>query len=134
MLSVTKIFRFEAAHRISNYQGACSNIHGHSYVLHVTVSSAISRETDMIFDFKELKKLVNEEIISKMDHALLIKKSNTNIQLSDGFKVLYLDNEPTAEMMLGFMADKLLSVLPSDVTLKRLRLYETESSYADWEP
>lgn len=133
MLSITKIFRFEAAHRISNYDGPCSNIHGHSYELQVTISGTLNHETDMLFDFKQLKRIVEEEIISKMDHALLLKKNN-HTQLSDGLKVLLLDHEPTAEVMLSFMANKLITVIPEPIKLIRLRLYETESSFAEWTP
>ena len=36
-LSITKIFRYEAAHALMGYDGLCANIHGHSYRLEVTV-------------------------------------------------------------------------------------------------
>lgn len=39
MLQLTKIFHFEMAHAIDGYAGACKNIHGHTYELHVTVSA-----------------------------------------------------------------------------------------------
>ncbi len=38
MLQITKIFRFEMAHAVFGYAGKCSHIHGHSYVLHVTIT------------------------------------------------------------------------------------------------
>lgn len=61
MLMVTKIFQFEMAHAIYGYPGACKNIHGHSYELHVTVSADYKKrsyipDTGFIIDFKELKK------------------------------------------------------------------------------
>ena len=40
MITITKIFRFEAAHAIHGYPGACANLHGHSYELHVRVAGA----------------------------------------------------------------------------------------------
>ena len=36
-IEVTKIFRFESAHNLPNYEGDCANLHGHSYKLEVTV-------------------------------------------------------------------------------------------------
>jgi 6-pyruvoyltetrahydropterin/6-carboxytetrahydropterin synthase len=48
MISVTKIFNFEMAHDLFGYIGACSNIHGHSYVLHVMVKSAKERENKLV--------------------------------------------------------------------------------------
>ena len=36
IIRVTKEFRFEMAHALWNYDGPCSNVHGHSYILYVT--------------------------------------------------------------------------------------------------
>ncbi|MDZ7648354.1 MAG: 6-carboxytetrahydropterin synthase [Cytophagales bacterium] len=45
VISLTKIFRFETAHAILHYQGACKNVHGHSYELHVTVKATQPTES-----------------------------------------------------------------------------------------
>jgi 6-pyruvoyltetrahydropterin/6-carboxytetrahydropterin synthase len=36
-IRLTKEFRFEMAHALWNYDGLCKNLHGHSYILNVTV-------------------------------------------------------------------------------------------------
>ena len=59
MTTVTKLFEFEACHHLPHYDGACHNLHGHSYKLEVTVSGQVSKnENDpkcgMIIDFKDL--------------------------------------------------------------------------------
>ncbi|HET7115919.1 MAG TPA: 6-carboxytetrahydropterin synthase, partial [Hanamia sp.] len=77
MISVTKIFNFEMAHALHNYEGSCANIHGHSYILHVTVKSTKERESELvppgfIIDFKELKEIVNTKVISLLDHKLVL--------------------------------------------------------------
>ena len=133
MLSITKIFHFETAHRISNYNGQCSNIHGHSYELQVTVAGIPNKESDIIFDFKDLKKVVESEIINPFDHALLLKKGTSDFESIMGMKIILLDKEPTAERMLEFMVDKLDGKLPENIKLKRLKLFETKTSYAEWE-
>ena len=67
------------AHAIYGYPGACKNIHGHSYELHVTVSPA-EREKDyipapgFILDFRELKKLVISTVIETLDHKLVLSR------------------------------------------------------------
>ena len=133
MLSITKIFNFETAHRISNYNGQCSNIHGHSYELHVTVTGIPDAKSDIIFDFKELKKVVETEIINPFDHALLLKKGTTNIESINEMKIVLLDKEPTAERMLEYMVNKMSNHLPEGIKLNRLKLFETKTSYAEWE-
>lgn len=119
-VSVTKKFTFEACHNLLNYDGACSKLHGHSYKLFVTVSGYIYPQSKtirdcMVLDFKELKSLVNKEIVDKLDHSYL-----------NDFYV-----QPTAEVMASNMFDYIKSILPKDCTLEKVRLYETEDSYAE---
>ena len=57
MLTVTKHFGFEACHHLPYYEGACHNVHGHSYKLDVTVGGQIIKDgpkQGMIIDFKDL--------------------------------------------------------------------------------
>lgn len=135
MLSITKIFHFEAAHTISCYQGQCKNIHGHSYELHVTISGTELNETNMLIDFKELKKIVQINVTSDFDHALILKSSDENKLIYEKMstKILWVKSEPTAEFMVMEMAKRIAPNLPENILLKKLKLYETASCYAEWE-
>ncbi|MBS9524472.1 6-carboxytetrahydropterin synthase QueD [Litoribacter ruber] len=134
MLSITKIFEFEAAHRISNYNGACKFIHGHTYKLHVTLTGNMIEGEDMVMDFKKLKNIVRNYILEPMDHALILKdteENRDNYQNTDG-KIFWMNTEPTAERMILWMADILIDKLPDRVRLQNLKLYETSTSFAEW--
>lgn len=135
MLSVTKIFTFEAAHAISDYDGACKNIHGHSYKLHVTVTSKKGLTNSMVIDFKQLKKIVQQSILNDYDHALMLKINKINLAATQviGTKLLWFDEEPTAENILLDMAKKLQLNLPDNIVLKELKLHETETCFATWQ-
>jgi len=65
-----KEFTFDAAHRLEQYHGKCETLHGHTYRLRVTVEGKPDEE-GMVMDFLELKKLVNENVLSRLDHAYL---------------------------------------------------------------
>ena len=57
---VTKEFTFEMAHALWNYDGACKNIHGHSYHLFISIIGEPLQDEDnpkfgMVIDFKDLK-------------------------------------------------------------------------------
>ncbi|MCR2042948.1 6-carboxytetrahydropterin synthase QueD [Anaerosalibacter massiliensis] len=65
-----KEFEFDAAHNLIHYHGKCEKLHGHTYRLVVKLEGKPDEE-GMIFDFVELKNIVNEKIISKFDHAYL---------------------------------------------------------------
>ena len=123
MRSITKIFTFEACHHLPHYEGACHNLHGHSYKLEVTVGGAIETSTlnpkcGMIMDFKDLKKIVNEVAIDKYDHS----------NLNDFFP------NPTAEIMVKQIAMDVMSKLPVNVFLMSCKLWETSTSYAEYSP
>lgn len=139
MLSLTKIFHFEMAHAICGYPGSCKNIHGHSYELEVTVTGDKENQNyitapGFILDFKELKQLVTSSIIKTFDHKLILSGSylNQNPAIKSQENLIVLEAEPTAENLLIYMAKILRNVLPEEVKLVRLRLYETKDSYAEW--
>jgi len=67
---LTKIFTFEAAHKLTKYHGKCERMHGHSYKLEVTIEGE-SQENGMILDFGVLKKIVKEQVLNKLDHYTL---------------------------------------------------------------
>lgn len=115
-VSVTKCFNFEAAHHLPDYNGACHRLHGHSYKLEVTVSGTVDDYSGMLLDFSILKKIVKEHIVDKFDHRYL----------NDFYDV------PTAEnMVIDFfrILEQPLSTI--GIVLESVRLWETESSYAE---
>ena len=72
MIQLTKIFHFEMAHAIDGYPGACKNIHGHSYELHVQVNSGNHSNEyiegiGLAIDFKDIKNIVKSHIIDAFD-------------------------------------------------------------------
>lgn len=119
--SVCKVFSFEAAHFLPNYKGKCSNLHGHHWVLEVKVTGFVSPETGMVIDFVDLKNLVNDEVISKLDHTCLNEVLEGQV-----------DN-PTCENLLDWIWTKLSPIgsWTGKVKLVKLRLWETPDSYAE---
>lgn len=141
MLAVTKIFHFEMAHAIYGYSGDCKNIHGHSYKLHVTVAGkhaidSFLSSTGFIIDFKLLKQLVNENIVSRLDHKLVLSKAFiTAHPLTEKLEnLLILDMEPSAENLIIYIQTLISSKLPEHIQLLELTLYETADSYVRWSP
>ncbi len=139
MLQVTKIFHFEMAHALAGYEGACKNIHGHSYELHVTVLKSWDDQQYLpspgfVIDFKEIKKLVNEYVIKELDHKLLLSKAYLGKQshLCTLENLVIWEAEPTAENILIFIRRVLEKHLSASIQLAGLKLFETKDSYAEW--
>lgn len=140
-IRITKEFRFEVAHALWGYDGACRNIHGHSYLLYVTLigrplSDPTHPKFGMVMDFSVLKKIVSEVVIDPYDHALMVRKGTPHAELAKNSelvgKVMELDYQPTCENMVKDFAEKISAQLPQDVNLHSVRLHETATSYAEW--
>jgi 6-pyruvoyltetrahydropterin/6-carboxytetrahydropterin synthase len=119
MITVTKRFKFEAAHFLPGYDGDCCRIHGHSYKLEITVVRS-TLDNDMVIDFKTLNQLVKYHIINRWDHYCLNELQE------------FKEERPTAENMVTIVYSILEKELPEKIKLKAIRLWETEDSYAEW--
>ena len=111
LLTVSKTFRFEAAHKLIGYDGDCANLHGHSYVLEIQVKGVVD-EQGFVMDFKELKHFVQTKVIDLLDH----------VYLNDIIK------NPTAENIVIWIVRK----LQQDLMIHKVRLWETVDSYCEW--
>ena len=144
VIRLTKEFTFEAAHMLEGYDGLCREIHGHSYRLFVTikgepVATPESPKYGMVIDFGVLKRIVNEQIIDRLDHSFTMRNTPDAEQIASSLgigcrfsKIVMVDYQPTCEIMLADFAERLRGALPEGVSLYSLRLHETATSYAEW--
>ena len=139
VLRITKEFRFEGAHALMGYDGRCRNLHGHSYILYVTVkgeplNGTTSPKEGMVVDFKILKSIVNENIIDIFDHALILRKDAALAkEIAEEYaNVVIVDFQPSTENLICHFAETLRNALPQGIELYSLRLHETASSYVEW--
>lgn len=141
LVRVTKRFTFEMAHALRCHDGMCAQIHGHSYVLDVTLNGTPREEPGdpkdgMVIDFAELKKLVNAAVIMHYDHALVLHASDREMVAADHElfgRVRFTPWQPTCENVLLDIVDRLHKVIPVAARLHRVRLQETATSWAEWD-
>ena len=129
MIYITRKLEFCASHRLYNPEysdeknaevfGLCNNPngHGHNYVMEVTVRGEVHPETGMVLDLKALKKLVNEEIILKVDH----KNLNVDVPFLKGVI-------PTAENLAIRFWEALEPKIDSG-QLHEIKLYESDRNF-----
>jgi len=129
MIYITRRLEFCASHRLYNPRfsdqenaeifGLCNNPngHGHNYVLEVTVKGDVAPDTGMVLDLKALKKLINREIIDKVDHK------NLNVDVA-----FLKDVIPTAEN-IAIKFWELIEPKIENGVLHELKLYESERNY-----
>jgi 6-pyruvoyltetrahydropterin/6-carboxytetrahydropterin synthase len=132
MIYVTRRAEFAASHYYHNPQfsaeenrrifGKCNNPHGHghNYTVEVTVGGEVDSTTGMVMDLKELKKLLEKEVLEVMDHRFLNKEVPA-----------FATTIPTTENI----AIEIWRLLAPKLTLgklHRIRLYETPDLFVDY--
>lgn len=135
LLRISKIFEFQMAHSLSGYDGKCSNIHGHNYRFVVTlqgqpIDNLNNAKNGMVIDFGDVKHIVQQKIIDIFDHALVVPQHSPFASI-EGTKKVVTDFQPTSENLLIHFASLLEGCFPERIELYSLRLYETDTSYAE---
>lgn len=129
------------AHTLYKYDGLCRNIHGHSYQLEVTIAGEPRNEPGhpkdgMVLDFSELKNIVKMQVVNRFDHALMVSRlvpeKQQELLRQTTERIIVVDFQPTSENIVIYISEILQQHLPAGVNLFGIRLYETETSFAEW--
>ncbi len=130
LVYATRRFTFSAAHRYwrddwtaeenARVFGNLTAVHGHNYVLEVTVRGPVDSRTGMVMDLAELKRLVGEAVIARFDHADL----NRDPLFASG-------SIPTTENVVRALWDLLAPKLGAE-RLYRLRLWENPTFHVEY--
>jgi 6-pyruvoyltetrahydropterin/6-carboxytetrahydropterin synthase len=144
VLTITRKLEFDAGHRIPDHRSQCRNLHGHRYVLEITLRGDVvdtegASDRGMVMDFADVKSLAMEHLVSRWDHAFLVFEGDTRVReflesMAD-HKTVVLDRIPTVEN-LGAIAFEILAKVYDahygvNLRLQQVRLYETPNCWAD---
>ncbi|WP_239365357.1 6-carboxytetrahydropterin synthase QueD [Snodgrassella communis] len=138
MFKIAKEFQFDACHMLDGHQGKCHNLHGHTYRLIVEVSSPLQPQgssKEMVMDFADIKTIINQHIISQLDHAYLYDETNNNERRIAALlkqmqrKVFAFPCRTTAEGISRFIFNQLTAYLP----VSKITLWETPTSYCEYQ-
>ena len=121
---ITKQYKFCAAHRYWNNRwtetenfenfGDDIYLHGHNYNLDITISGEINTDSGFIVNLQKLNNIVQENVISIMDHSQIEKDI-------DWFE----NRQPSTENMVVFIWERLVGKIPSPAKLHSIKLQET---------
>jgi len=132
MVYLTRKAEFSASHYYHNPEftpeenqrifGKCNNPngHGHNYTLEVTVKGQVDQRSGFVVDLKQLKDIMNREVIDAMDHRFL------NKEVAD-----FKDAIPTTENLAISIWRRLEPKLKL-AELHRVRVYETPDLFVDY--
>jgi len=128
---ITRRERFSAAHKLENKNLSdsenknlftkCNELHGHNYQLFVTISGDIKPHSGFIVDLKDLKKIIKEKIIYKLDHNYIndVDFMKNQISTTENLCIQIWDELKKPIELLG-------------AKLYRIKITETENNYFEY--
>jgi len=137
MIYISRDAHFCAAHKLYNEKwskekneeifGACANEnwHGHNFDMTVTVHGEVDPDTGFVMNFKDLNRLIKNEILEKVDH----KNLNLDVDFMKG-KLTSCEN-----LIVEFwkiLAPKIMQLSNNRVNLYCIKLKETNKNYAEY--
>lgn len=134
-MQISKTFRFEASHILPKHPGKCSRLHGHSWVLRVSVEGKINPDTGFVKDYAEISAVV-KPLIERLDHRHLGAWPSEIFGLyapSDTVAGLPLAFYPSSENLLIWIGNELASVLDwSEISLNETCTSEATLTRTEW--
>lgn len=148
MTTVTKEMRFECAHMLTGHEGRCSNLHGHSYKVEVTLTAPVGPDS-MVVDFAALKEVMNE-VIDPFDHAFIFDERVVSgdgvfddspegqiakiVSINSDMRWVAFPGRPTAENMAHYFSKEIQRHMVKPLVVACVRVWETATSYAEYFP
>ncbi len=116
MYEVTIKKSFSAAHLLKEIGGKCEELHGHNFLVEVSVAAGSLNKEDLLIDFRVVKRWT-DEVLEQLDHKYLNELE-------------YFKNiNPSSEQIARFLYDRISEKSrQANVTLSRVTVWESENS------
>ena len=131
MIILRKKYKFCAAHRYYNLKWSAKKnidifgddykVHGHNYVLEITLKGPVNKETGFLVNLSYINQIVNENIINILDHS--------NIQEDIEW---FSDKQPSSENLAIFIYQKLKNKIKNPVELYSVKIEETPTISSEY--
>ena len=128
---LTKQFKFCAAHKYwnekwskdKNYQvfGDDIKVHGHNYILDITITGTVDEDSGFIYDIQKLKSLVDNKVIKVIDHSQIQEDINW-----------FKGKQPSTENLVLFIWESIASHIDKPAKLYKIKLRETPTIFTEY--
>jgi 6-pyruvoyltetrahydropterin/6-carboxytetrahydropterin synthase len=146
---ICKILEIENAHMLSKHPDACKYPHGHSRRIEFVMESDQLDQNEMVCDFKVIK-AATEKFVNRFDHAMCVNTEDPSyVMLKKAYKeriIPFEGMDPTTEVLARRILEECQRLLDeyskqkenryplhSSVRLTKVRVWETSSSWAEYE-
>jgi 6-pyruvoyltetrahydropterin/6-carboxytetrahydropterin synthase len=132
-MKIAKEFSWEMGHRLTFHKGKCRNVHGHSYKMMIEFTGSPD-EDGMVLDYYDVKDKI-QPMVDELDHAFMVKDDDTELrdflEKADYLHIV-VDFESTAENITWYFIRKIKELdLPANINRVKVRILETENTYAE---
>ena len=128
---ITRRERFSSAHKLINNNlsekenktlfSKCNKLHGHNYELFVTIKGRVNKNSGFVMDLKDLKKIINEKVIKKLDHNFI-----NEVDFMKG-KITSTEN-----LCLYIWKELEIPVQKAGSKLYKIKIMETENNFVEY--
>jgi len=108
-----------SAHYLNDYKGPCAEVHGHNWKIVAIIAAEDLDEKGMVIDFSDFNRLLRE-VVSPFDHKLI-----NDMEPFDKIS-------PTAERLARFIYEKMEKLIPEDIVLEKIQVWETENFLVEY--
>ncbi|MEG0024663.1 MAG: 6-carboxytetrahydropterin synthase [Akkermansia sp.] len=145
---ICKSIELESGHLLSKHPGNCKFPHGHTRAVEIIFTADSLDDNDMVMDFKVVKEMLGE-FLEQFDHSLCMNTLDSHyaaFKEAYGERIIPFEGQdPTSEAMARkiyhYAATALLKAKQGlfeypvrvDVQLERVRVWETSSSWSEYE-
>jgi 6-pyruvoyltetrahydropterin/6-carboxytetrahydropterin synthase len=111
---------FSAAHKLKEIGAACEKLHGHNFIVEVSLCSAVLSDTGILIDFRILRQWT-DEILKEFDHKCLNDIT------------YFKDTSPSSENIARFIYDRISEKIKEDnLAVSRVTVWESEDARASY--
>lgn len=122
MYEITVQRHFDAAHFLKEYGGKCEALHGHRFLVAVSLKAKELNEIGIVYDFVALKKHL-DEIIGRWDH--------TSLNEVPPFTKINPSSENIARTLYEELKPKLAK---APATISRVQVWESPEAWVIYTP
>lgn len=113
---------FSAAHRLPDIGGQCEELHGHNFLVEVTVASDELTKEGLLVDFRIVKAWV-DEVLQELDHKYLNELA------------YFMKINPSAENLARYLFDKIsLRAREANLSLSQVTVWESPNARVTYRP
>lgn len=135
-VKIAREYSWQMSHRLPFHQGLCSNIHGHSYKVRISLIG-VPDSNGILIDFYEMDAII-EPIINELEHSFVVDSKDQKLiefLKENNFRHIVINTTTTSENLAVWLLERLLSRFQSISNIEKIivRFYETNDSFAEIE-